>query len=63
CTFKIEVQQIVLFFMGLIYEKHRGFASRPGRVAPKSDTGNTKKRAPFEDSLRLIIFVLLCINN
>ncbi|WP_233569388.1 CHC2 zinc finger domain-containing protein, partial [Alloprevotella sp. OH1205_COT-284] len=30
CTFKIEVQQIVLFFMGLIYEKHRGFASRPG---------------------------------
>ena len=33
-------------------------ASRPGRVAPKSDTGNTKKESPFEDSLRLIIFVL-----
>ena len=36
-----------------------GFASRPGRVAPKSDTGNTKKESPFEDSRRLIIFVLL----
>ena len=33
-------------------------ASRPGRVAPKSDTGNTKKESPFEDSRRLIIFVL-----
>ena len=33
-------------------------ASRPGRVAPKSDTGNTKKESPFEDSGRLIIFVL-----
>ena len=33
-------------------------ASRPGRVAPKSDTGNTKKETPFEDSRRLIIFVL-----
>ena len=35
-----------------------GFASRPGRVAPRSDTGNTKKEYPFEDSGRLIIFVL-----
>ena len=35
-----------------------GFASQPGRVAPKRDTGNTKKESPFEDSLRLIIFVL-----
>ena len=33
-------------------------ASRPGRVAPKSDTGNTKKESLFEDSRRLIIFVL-----
>ena len=33
-------------------------ASRPGRVAPKSDAGNTKKESPFEDSRRLIIFVL-----
>ena len=33
-------------------------ASRSGRVAPKSDTGNTKKESPFEDSGRLIIFVL-----
>ena len=46
------------FLWSLIYEKHRGFASRPGRVAPKSDTGNTKKESPFEDSRRLIIFVL-----
>ena len=33
-------------------------ASQPGRVAPKSDTGNTKKSPPCEDSGRLIIFVL-----
>ena len=33
-------------------------ASRPERVAPKSDTGNTKKESSFEDSGRLIIFVL-----
>ena len=39
-------------------KKHRGLASRPGRVAPKSDTGNTKKESAFEDSRRLIIFVL-----
>ena len=39
-------------------KKHRGFASRPGRVAPKSDTSNTKKESSFEDSGRLIIFVL-----
>jgi len=31
---------------------------RPGRVAPKSGTSNTKKGVPFEDSQRLIIFVL-----
>ena len=31
------------FSWSLIYEKHRGFAPRSGRVAQKSDTGNTKK--------------------
>ena len=31
---------------------------RPGRVAPKSGTSNTRKGVPFEDSQRLIIFVL-----
>ena len=31
------------FSWSLIYEKHRKFAPRPGRVVPKSDTGNTKK--------------------
>ena len=31
---------------------------RSGRVAPKSGTSNTKKGVPFEDSQRLIIFVL-----
>ena len=30
------------FSWSLIYEKHHGFASRPGRVTPKSDTSNTK---------------------
>ena len=31
---------------------------RLGRVAPESGTSNTKKGVPFEDSQRLIIFVL-----
>ena len=31
------------FSWSLIYEKHRKFAPRAGRVAQKSDTGNTKK--------------------
>ena len=31
------------FSWSLIYEKHRRFAPRLGRVAPKSDTSNTKK--------------------
>ena len=35
------------FSWSLIYEKHRGSAPRPGRVAPKSGTGNTKKEPPF----------------
>ena len=51
------------FSWSLIYEKHRRFAPRLGRVAPKSDTSNTKKEPPFVGSPRLIIFVLLCINN
>ena len=51
------------FSWSLIYEKHRRFAPRPGRVAPKSDTSNTKKEPLFVGSPRLIIFVLLCINN
>ena len=51
------------FSWSLIYEKHRRFAPRMGRVAPKSDTSNTKKEPPFVGSPRLIIFVLLCINN
>lgn len=35
------------FSWSLIYEKHRRFAPRSGRVAPKSDTSNTKKGALF----------------
>ena len=35
------------FSWSLIYEKHRRFAPRLGRVAPKSDTSNAKKGAPF----------------
>ena len=35
------------FSWSLIYEKHRRFAPRLGRVAPKSDTSDAKKGAPF----------------
>ncbi|MCK6144221.1 hypothetical protein KZX59_06895 [Prevotella intermedia] len=35
------------FSWSLIYEKHRRFASRPGRIAPKSEIPAIQKRSPL----------------
>ena len=57
-TFKIEVQQIICFSSVLIHEKHRGFCLAAGARSPEERYRQYKKESPFEDSRRLIIFVL-----
>lgn len=79
CTFKNEVQFILLhspyFFEAFerVWGLGDGASQKPTAPPPRQkhvrsrklpySTSNTKKGVPFEDSLRLIIFVLLCINN
>ena len=45
-TSKSKCNKQPCFSWSLIYEKHRRFAPRPRRVAPKSDTSNTQKKEP-----------------
>jgi len=63
--FQIEVQTIIRFSSVLTHEKHCGFASWPGHVAPKtcrngqrhsSKKGETRKKR--EQSVRALLFVV-----